>query len=900
MRAENLQNGPPSVLTIDGEVSVVDAYSSPIPTERIEPVKTPGRDSASDRHRLVSFASSSFAVSPRRPILSTATQFLILDSAPAQRARLSSTTSTFDIVPSAPLDLASATTSPARPGDVPRLTAHAFTSNEEKAQFSGEQRAELEAKEAEINQQIAALLDLKQAFTPGTATRRGPSPTERHVEAAKRDLVLTMLNEINIAEEKQIEVVQKTVLRLAALDVVSIPARQIALQIAESCAALSETEDVTSSDVVETLVSSARHLLLSLCPESVSVAPAPLGESELLMSLNALREMHARLARSLEDTKMAARDLTMRHNEIVGVLTQTIENIQNAVKAGADGNPQLAAALDQATYLTAAIKEREVMAKDLGAEIELRKDREAQLIDARTALGKSNDELTFFTQKCDELTAHIEELRLQLSASQSQAALKSATPSDVENSDARMRQLLTELKQAEALAASLQNKLDLAELEHQKLQDTIAVKELENLRSYAFVAPFVVFDFWPSRAPLSIQPLAHSVVERVRVKITAHSPKIVNPGTTPAPAPVRSSTPAVHRRAFPEPIRPLAALPAPHETAPSTTTAPDGALPAGVPQTAGRPMSVPPVYESQQRPSVHRDPFLSVAVYERTVAKVRKQVQRLETLLGVRIHEVIDLRDRYLKAKSTMTDALFKEQTASRDLRKANANIQDLETQLNDAYAVINRRDAEIRRLTKLLREVSQKVQPFVVQHLVHKMTQDERNAAVLKEYRRRVAQLDISGAPAAVLSKYSMSPGMKSLIERQARAIDIWNARKNILMEQERAQLIVVLQGMRLALPEQPSSPAETPGELKLVAEKSRQQHSEKKRPVASIAPLEITALLPPPFKTRVRIDPNRSLRLPWRTNEEFDAAVLNASMPRPRLNPGLIRGVVADPVPL
>jgi hypothetical protein len=288
-------------------------------------------------------------------------------------------------------------------------------------------------------------------------------------------------------------------------------------------------------------------------------------------------------------------------------------------------------------------------------------------------------------------------------------------------------------------------------------------------------------------------------------------------------------------------------------------------------------------------------------LYERTLAKVRKQVDRIETLLEIKTHELFEWRDRYLKMKGNYNDALYQQEKAARDCRTALLSNESLKEQLDDAYVVINRRDAEIKRLQNLLREINQRARPVLVQTLVNRITRDERNATTMKEYRHRLAAMEMTGQPATVIPTNStvMSPGLTRLLERQTHAIDVWNARKNIIMQQERSQLLATLRGMRLAVPEEtevvaPQRASTATGVLDFTRRKASTME------LPQYHPLDIRALMPPRWKTKLAIDPNRTLPMPYPPNLVYDRAVLNASLPNPPLPEGLTRGVVADPIPV
>jgi DNA repair exonuclease SbcCD ATPase subunit len=205
------------------------------------------------------------------------------------------------------------------------------------------------------------------------------------------------------------------------LNTFSFPAQQVAAQIVDTAHRLSRSPEGPQPEAVEHLINSTRHLLLSVCPGAVNVLPDPPNEENQIARINVLKEKHARLVRHCKDLESSTKDLASRHEEIVAALTQTIENIMKAVKT--DGNPEAAAIAEQAVYVTNAIREKEMLTKELESESELRREREDEILQLRENMLQKSNELDDITQKSIELASRIESLQFKLSHSEANNAL---------------------------------------------------------------------------------------------------------------------------------------------------------------------------------------------------------------------------------------------------------------------------------------------------------------------------------------------------------------------------------------------------------------------------------------------------------------------------------------------
>jgi hypothetical protein len=229
-------------------------------------------------------------------------------------------------------------------------------------------------------------------------------------------------------------------------------------------------------------------------------------------------------------------------------------------KVGSDA----AALLEQAAYVAAAVKEREVVTKDLEAETELRRERETELIQTKEELSEAQNEVTRLSQKCHELGTTVENLDLQLNhfvEFQEEAKILQTSAM------ARVESEMVHCQEVEKEAVLLRGKLDRAQLSVHAARNKAVLDELDNPIQLSFVSPLALFDSAiPVSSPVILPPARdrpvatpQKSVEKVRVRVTvAPIPKIFAPNLTPS----RTSTPVTPQRQLP-PLGPISQDPAP-------------------------------------------------------------------------------------------------------------------------------------------------------------------------------------------------------------------------------------------------------------------------------------------------------------------------------------------------
>jgi hypothetical protein len=266
-------------------------------------------------------------------------------------------------------------------------------------------------------------------------------------------------------------------------------------------------------------------------------------------------------------------------------------------------------------------------------------------------------------------------------------------------------------------------------------------------------------------------------------------------------------------------------------------------------------------------------------MFQKTVGRLQKQIQRLENALELKNHELIALRDAFMKIRTNAASTVVRAERADRELRKVTVRVVALDDKLQTAYGMIERRDAEITDLRQMMRDIQQTAQPVVVQEMLHHMSTDMANKTAMRQLR---AQLIMN----ETLKSYSVSRHLKIRIEHQMRAVRRWDDRRNELQYEQRSRLRSVLEGMQLLytpIIKGRSTPAAQPNTTG--------------RTVRQLGPIIVTSLMPP-VEDRQRTSAVRSLLEPIRMDKAADLALVNAAAAHQDIEPVLAEGVVAEPI--
>jgi hypothetical protein len=579
----------------------------------------------------------------------------------------------------------------------------------------------------------------------------------------------------------------------------------------------------------------------ALQPPQVS-RPPQTEPSVPLEAIAALKARHTQLVINCEDLRGSIGDLTLRHTEIVFVLTKAIQNLMAAFKGKSSESEQVTALVEQTNYLTATIKEQEVLKQDLAEETQTRVAREAELIQTKEALADAHTELSSLSAQYQEMSAQMEVLNLQLTG------LKAIPPpAEIEAAaDARFEEYARE---TEGQMAALQVKLDNAELTIQSLRNISIAADLDNPPILAYVPCFTIFDSFapPSRLP-AFSPAGFTRKPIQKVRLTVRSslhPKLVVPQVSQP----RVTTPV---------------LPPPSLPQPSNPPAEQGsmALPGAV-------------------------------FYHRTLMQARKQITRLENQVMLKEHELIELRELYARSQFELKQLQFRAEKGSRALRTTNATADSLRVQLDGAYVLLARRDGELRELRNLLHDISQQTEPVLVKAGINRILVDEANAAALKECRLRTSVATVEKAvqpPQKGKIPEPISPGLERFLARQTQAIERWKVRRNLLLRQQQEHAMGILTGIQL-LPE-----AARPRPARVIS--IPEPVVAPPKPLSTI--VQVTALLPPAWSRtlRERVALGRTVPRVNETSEEYDRAVMRASLPNQELPDPLARGLVGTPL--
>jgi hypothetical protein len=268
----------------------------------------------------------------------------------------------------------------------------------------------------------------------------------------------------------------------------------------------------------------------------------------------------------------------------------------------------------------------------------------------------------------------------------------------------------------------------------------------------------------------------------------------------------------------------------------------------------------------------------------------------MENELEVKTHELTNIRDQFLRFRFEFAQLKFRAEQTARASRVSAAAAERFRSQIDQAYAIIARRNDEIRELRELIAELGRRMKPLAVQSALNRMAEDEGNAASMKEYRRRVSVIEM-GSPATVVAAAPIAPvapiapGLRMFLARQERSIAMWNARKNSIMKQQREQMLLILRGMRLAIPLSPPARPNTPPRIVPVAQPALDTR------MVPTTIVQTCLKIPPAWKARLRECAALGRTVP-KPNTEFDMGVMRTSSADPELPHQLTRGVVAVPL--
>jgi hypothetical protein len=548
---------------------------------------------------------------------------------------------------------------------------------------------------------------------------------------------------------------------------------------------------------------------------------------------------------------------------------------------GAGLAPETAAMIEENLAMaTITVTEKELMSQERAEGDQLLNERDNQLIALRRDLQQKTRDVDFLTQKMGQLTSGAQIMQLRLSEASAEVEGLRQSKDEAES---RLQAITEGAMQHQAVLVDLQNKLDTAELRSRQLENKLLLREAGQPIEYSLVSPFLIFDTCTPGLPVHGMSLAPAPVERPspppapspvpptsprekqvvgeKVRVRFSAPKVVSPVQNKR-SPTRGSTAQT-------PLRPILPLQPPDQVdlvvarpAEGAETTYESARTSG---TGGSPS-----YYDENR-------VRSTMLLPKTMGRLQKQILRLENALELKNHELIALRDNFMKMKTNAASTVVRADRTDRELRKATGRATSLDDKLQTAYGMIERRDAEITELRQLLRDIQQSAQPVLVQEMLQHISEDRANRTAMRQLR---AQLIMN----ETLKSYSISQHLTRMMEHQMRTVRRWEDRRNEIQYEQRTRLRSVLEGMQLLY---------TP----LVGgTSSGVRPNTPGRTVRHLGPMTVTNLIPPAGE--LRRPGFRSPLQPIPTDRAADVALVNAAAGFQDIEPVLAKGVVAEPI--
>lgn len=759
-----------------------------------------------------------------------------------------------------------------------QVSSRSFTASDDDRTFTDEQKAEISQREESIDESIQQLIELKTQEKKNELQLS--QVNELSVQAAeatafKKAFILQSLASIDISSRAKLEAVTNTALAISELhEFVPETTQQVALKIVKTAQDLQETG--AEPEIVDDLVRSTKNLLLAMDAQTFDIEPTENKETAAIIKENEryktgmalIREKQNAIASEVKDMRGMTNELKRKHDEIVGILTQSLQKVMSSSSSGEPVGPDAAGALqEQIVYLTKALAEKESEQKNIEELDQLLREREMEMLTIKEDMMKKNSDVECLTQRCGELTSLVEKLQLQLSTAESDLA---ASKMNSTEQAAELESIVSELKESKLFSNNLRTKLDNSEMRCHELENKLVLKESDNPIEYSIVSPFVVFDTFIEDLPTKGLTLAPAnsksrspQPERIRVKSGQASPKIFHPN---------SRFKAVKMRAAPIPA--------------SSPPSPPPGLNEMTPLRSDEPLPVvyvtktcPPSPQNEPQTNAgsyyEHQPITISVVTQKTIQNLRKRLQLMENTLQSKNHELIEIRESHTKLKAMVTKSGVEQQKLERLLRRTTAEKDVLKDKIEGAYEMVTRRDEEIKELRRLIREIMESQGSTVVHAMIDKFAKDQGNAVTMRQFRYQALVNDIR-------STYSVSPFLKRLAERQMAAVARWEARRNEIQERQRRNLIAALEGMNLIKSPQ-LTPQGTPG------------RGENGMPRTRTGTLTITHFGPVEWYNtggtykRARYESVRPL---------FDRALVNVNSHHQKVEPVLQEGVVGSPL--
>jgi hypothetical protein len=197
---------------------------------------------------------------------------------------------------------------------------------------------------------------------------------------------------------------------------------------------------------------------------------------------------------------------------------------------------------------------------------------------------------------------------------------------------------------------------------------------------------------------------------------------------------------------------------------------------------------------------------------ERGLANLKARFSELENQLVEKSREAIDIRAQLHETQQSLFNA--KNQTAKLEnlIVARTAEEAGQAQKLKFASDLIMKVTAENEKLRNLIREVGRTASNIVKEKKVARYLREDIEMAISCEVGRRILRHDLAGA-------VGQGEFVQRLSERHAIAVARWEARRQMMLEEERQRAFLVLQSMKLIDTKieregapHPSSPRDTP----------------------------------------------------------------------------------------
>ena len=651
-------------------------------------------------------------------------------------------------------------------------------------------------------------------------------------------------------------------------------------------------------------------------PKDVSQYMAEL--SGFRQQMSTLKENSALLKAMYTEVAASTRELQVRHNEVVKVLTSALDSAMKLAKGDGEHPESLIEKMqEQAAYLTSAVKERESLRTTADHASMLLAERSQELIAIQEDLTVKDSKIDLLNEELTRATNALEENQKKISNLET---LKSEYESAEEDRKVQMDFIMRKLSTSEQTKLHLQCNLDKVQEELQQAKNQLAVAQAKTAPDMVKVSPFLIFSveqapslprkgFGLSPAPETViidQPplaeapapaLVSSQVESPLVPTPASSaPPEPEPEPEPEPVPaqetqepppaekivVKSGGNAIKNVSLKKPLEPLKVMEARTKKSQEefTTLQPvinDKNLVyvrALKKSTGGRrhdatqsTINVPTsVLGDGSYFTSH--PITGKVIENQTVINLKQRIQQLESSLHGKVQEFDATREELHKVQQLLLESESSYSQLKRELRIRNAENNASKERINTSVVLITKLSTENERLRRLLKELTDATKDAAKHARIARYMKEDADFSAIGESRNRALLREVH--------QYGCSENSRRLAARHALAIARWEGRRQFLMQQEREHTMAVLRAMNLIsdqfkvdIPvavQPPEQPKKEQAPLIKVTTFGRQPEKRKERRQYPAPPPISTSPSMPTVDEAVKIAAKHNQRLPMK----------------------------------